>query len=242
MSTRPVVGAVLAAALVVCTACTGSGGSGSASPSSTASDPALDPAKVESTVRDAVLAAHAVHAKGQLNDSGQIIAFDLQLNSDSASGTITQAGVTIPVMLVNNVYYARFTADVLSAGSVPPDSALGKQMLNKWVPSTSRALSPDLVKELKVFLSYQAFVQDTFGRADSTKYVVSGHDTVNGVPVVQYKDGSGSTSDVAVAAPHYVMRTSSPGNPTTDAGSIDFTGWNQPVAITLPDAPDIYRG
>lgn len=245
MSARPVAAVAMFVALLGSVACSASpGASGApgttvATTATSTTDPGLDPAKIEGTVKEAVLAASAVHVKGTMASKNQTIGLDLQLNSDSASGTITQGGVATPVMLVDKVYYVRFTADVLKAGGVSPTSAASAKLVNKWVPSTSSALNPGMLKELQTFLSYSGFIQQTFGTLDSDKIVTSGTDNINGVPVVVYKNLTHpETSDITAASPHYVLRVTSTSGQTT--GTLDLTGWNQPVAVTLAPKSEIY--
>src|SRR5205823_3170125 len=107
---------------------------------SSAPDAALDPAKIEATVLAAAKSANAVHIKGAEAGNGGTATIDIQLNADSATGTVTDHGVTYPIRLVNKVYYIQFTASVLKAQGADPAGAAAKALLNKWVPSTSKAI------------------------------------------------------------------------------------------------------
>lgn len=246
MSVRPVAMVVIAAALLGCASCAGAtSGSAGAAPTTTATsstDPALDANKVGGTVKSAAQAASAVHVKGALAEGGQPLRMDIQLNRDSAAGTVTLSGVTTPVVYVNKIYYIQFTADVLKSAGAAPNSAAGQKLLNKWIPSTSRLADANTVKEFSPLMDYQSFISGVFSQMDSTASVTAtGRDTVDGVPVIVYKDASdGSTADVAAASPHYLMRVNIPSG--NDAGSIDFTGWNQPVPVNAPPKSDIYSG
>jgi hypothetical protein len=63
---------------------------------------------------------------------------------------------------------------------------------------------------------------------------------VDGTPVFVYKDtGKGSTAYVTQSAPHYLIRLV---GTTSSPGTIDLTGWNQPVPVNTPPASEMYNG
>lgn len=251
MSARLMAPAAILVALLGSVACSSSSGasaapaaapaSTTAAATTTTTDPGLDPTKVEQTVRDAVQAASAAHMKGTVAAKGQTVGLDLQLNSDTASGTITANGVTVPVVLVNKVYYVRFTADLLKAGGVPPTSPAAAKLLDKWVPSTSPALNPGVLNEVQSFLNYHEFMSHAF-TVDAHKIVALGSDTIDGIQVLKYQDQtSSSTVYVTAASPHYPLRVVTGGGqgPT---GTINFTGWDKPVAVTAPPKSETFGG
>ena len=246
MSARPVAVVATAAALLACAACGGSSGSATAgapattaAPSTTTSAPdaALDPAKIEATVLAAAKSANAVHVKGADVENGDTATIDLQLNANSASGSVTDQGVTYPIMLVNNVYYLQFTASVLKAQGTDPTSATGKVLVNKWVPSTSKVVPANTFDQFKQILNYTAFITNTF-TIDQDKITRTGTDSVSGTPVVVFHDSTQNTTGyVGAASPHYMLRVTAPGG--TD---MTLSGWNQPVPVTAPPKADLFTG
>ena len=235
MSARPVAVVATAAALLACAACGSSGGA----PTTTASaaDASLDPAKIEATVLAAAKSANAVHVKGADVENGDTATIDLQLNADSAAGTVSDQGVTYPIMLADKVYYLRFTASVLKAQGIDPASATAKALLNKWVPSTSKSIPADTFDQFKNVLSYTAFISNTF-TIDQDKIARTGTDTVNGTPVIVFHDSTQNTTGyVSAASPHYMLRVTAPGG--TD---MTLSGWNQPVPVNTPAKADVYAG
>jgi hypothetical protein len=217
MSARSVA-VVATAALLASAACGSSSGSTAAPATATtattgntasAADDALDPGTIEATVLAAAESADAVHIKGADVENGDTATIDLQLNVDSGSGTLTNQGVTYPITLVNKVYYLQFTAGVLKAEGGDPNSARGRAMLNKWVPSTSKTVPASTFAPFEQILGYATFVTNTF-TVDQDKITRTGTDTVNGTPVIVYHDNTQNESGyVSAASPHYMLRVTS---------------------------------
>jgi hypothetical protein len=208
-----------------------------ASSAPTTTTPALPADQVQSAVKTAALGASAVHVKGY--DAG--VALDLQLNKDSASGTLTKQGATIPVRLVNGVYYVQCTDNFLKMAGLSPNSPAQRVLRNKWVSSTSK-FGANMTGAFKDTFSYDGFMQKFFNQVPDKKgaWSPTGSDTVDGVAVLGFKNNTdGWIVDVAAASPHYLIRGV---GPAANAGTIDFTRWNQPVQITAPPTSEIYVG
>lgn len=237
----PVLGAVLA----VVTACSGQstpapGPTSSARPAPRAANipGALPGNQVESTVKSAFSGATAVHIKGTLTNSTGTLSLDLQLNkNNTAAGTIGEGGASIPLVAVNGKYYVQFTPQVISQSGNSAATQLGSALNDKWVSSDS-SLASAMVAGLKPLLSFDSFVSSMFGQASEVP-TLTGTDVVNNTPVYTYESADGSVVYVGKASPHYLARMSAP---ASGSGSIDFTGWNQPVAVTAPPASAIYTG
>ena len=200
---------------------------------------ALPPDQLADAIRTAYQGARAVHLKGSLTDEGKPVALDLQLNRDSAAGTVTEDATTVPVLLVDGVYHFPFTDSVMKAGGVSPTSAAGRQLRGKWVPSTS-SLAAGMVTDLQDTLSYDKFlggIADEVAAAPPTR--PAQRTTVNGVPALAFVDTDGGSLDVDAAEPHRLLRLA---GPPSDPGTVDFTGWDQPVPVTKPAASAIYTG
>ena len=242
MSARTAATAVTAATLL--TAACASTGTPAPAPETTtttnntpAPDPALDPADIESTVLAAAKAAHAVHVKGTDVENGTTAAVDLQLNADSGSGTLTTQGTTYSIILADRVTYLRFTAGVLKSQGIDPNGPRGRTLLNKWVPSTSKAVLADTFTPYQQILDYTTFVTGTF-TVDQDQIVRTGTTSVNGTPVTGYRDTTQHTTAlVSTASPHYPLRL------TGDTGTdLVLSGWNRPVPVTAPAKADVYPG
>jgi hypothetical protein len=242
---------VLGAALAVVTACSGpstpapatgpSAGPSSSSrpaPKAVTIPGALPGSQVENAVKSAFSGATAVHIKGTLTNSTGTLSLDLQLNKDNtASGTISEGGAQIPLIAVNGKYYVQFTPQMISQSTNASVGQIGSALNNKWVSSDS-SLASTMVAGLKPLLSFDSFVSSMFGQASEVP-TLTGTDVVNNLPVYTYESADGSVVYVGKASPHYLARMSAP---AAGSGSIDFTGWNQPVTITAPPASAIYTG
>lgn len=231
------------ASLLVCTACESSSLAGTPSAPSTSSaptttTPALSADEVQSSVKTAIQGASAVHIKGSLNDAGDSITLDLQLNKDSASGTISKQGATMPVLLVNGLYYVQVTDDVLKMTGHAPNSPAMQLVRNKWLPSTSQA-GAKMTSAFKTILSYDSFMHNIVDQKPDKpgEWIPTGPDTIDSVAVLSFKDTTdGSIVDVAATSPHYLIRGVSSGS---SPATLDFTGWNEPVPVTAPPTSQI---
>jgi hypothetical protein len=193
--------------------------------------------KVPAEIKAAYQQASAVHVKGSLTEESTAIALDLQLNKDSASGTISQDAATIPVRWVKDVYYFQFNDSVIKMIGQSPTSVVGKQLRDKWIPSTS-ALAKGMADAFKDLLSYDTFLSSTIGKLVGASLTAGGKTTINGTAALEFKEGDGSLA-VAATAPHYLLRLVTPA-PTK--GTLDFAGWNQPVQVTAPAPGEIFTG
>jgi hypothetical protein len=233
------------ALLLACAACGGGSSWTMSPPPLTPSPPAgvraaaLRADQVPAAVRTAYQGAKAVHLKGSITDEGTAVTMDLQLNKDSAAGTVSKDALVIPVLLAEGVYYFQYTDSVMKQAGVSPASAAGRKLRNKWVPSTS-AVAASLAAAFKPLLSYDELIGGLAGKIGSQSYTGSvQHTTTNGVPALHYAATDGSSLEVAAAEPHYPLRIT---GPPAEPGSIDFTGWDQPVPVTKPPASAIYAG
>ena len=236
---------VFAAALVVVTACSGpstpapaTGSSSRPAPKAVNIPGALPGNQVESAVKSAFSGATAVHIKGTLTNSTGTLSLDLQLNKDNtASGTISEGGATIPLVAVNGKFYVQFTPEMISKSTNASVGQLGSALSNKWV-SLDSSLASTMVAGIKPLLSFDSFVSSMFGQASEVP-TLTGTDVVNTLPVYTYESADGSVVYVGKAGPHYLARMTAP---ASGSGSIDFTGWNRPVPVTAPPASAIYTG
>ncbi|RSM49018.1 hypothetical protein DMA12_04675 [Amycolatopsis balhimycina DSM 5908] len=236
--------ALLAAGTLVlaCTACSGTPGTpapaaagttSSAAESTPPAAPALDAAKVGTAVADAAKQASAVHVKGTMVQEGSTVNVDLQLNPDSANGTVVKDGLEIPVLRVGDKYYFRFTSSLVKQAGVPASAA--KQLTGKWVSSTAK-IGAGLGEAFKTFLDYGAFTNGTIGELGKSTFTLGEPTTLAGTPALSFKSVDG-TATVAAAEPHYLLRMSDPKD-----GAMEFSDWNKPTTINAPAASELYTG
>jgi hypothetical protein len=238
---RSLLPVVLGAALLV-TACSGNS---SPVPASQARAPqavtvpgAPAGGDVQNAVKTAFLGATAVHIKGTLTNNTGSLSLDLQLNKDNtASGTISEGGAAIPLIAVGGKFYVQFTPELITQSTSSAVSQVGAALSNKWVSSDS-PLASSMVAGLKPLLTFDSFVSAMFAQASAAP-TLTGTDVVHNTPVLVYESTDGSTVYIARSTPHYLARMTAP---ASGSGSLDFTGWNQPVQVSAPPAAQIYTG
>ncbi|NBH06604.1 hypothetical protein [Amycolatopsis sp. SID8362] len=233
--------AALVAGSLVLAACSGTSGtvepagassSAAAAAPSSAAAPALEAAKVGSAVAEAAAQASSVRVKGTMASEGNIN-LDLQLNQDSASGTVVKDGIEIPVLRVGDKYYFRFTDSLIKEAGIP--ASVGKKLSGKWVPSTAK-IGAGIGDAFKVFLDYKSFTDNTVGELKSATFTGGEPTTLGGVAALNFTSPEG-TATVAADAPHYLLRMQDP-----KSGAIEFGDWNKPTTVKAPPASEIYSG
>ncbi|WP_318306339.1 hypothetical protein [Amycolatopsis solani] len=235
--------AALAAGTLALTACSGTSGtavpaaagssSAAAAAATSTAPPALEAAKVGSAVAEAAKQATSVRVKGTMADDGNNINLDLQLNQDSASGTVVKDGLEIPVLRVGDKYFFRFTESLVKQAGIP--ASVGKKLTGKWVPSTAQ-IGAGIADAFKVFLDYKSFTENTVGELASSTFTGGEPTTLGGVPALNFTSTDG-TATVAADAPHYLLRMQDP-----KSGTIEFSDWNKPATVQAPPASEIYSG
>ncbi|MEV6830062.1 hypothetical protein [Amycolatopsis sp. NPDC051102] len=209
-------------------------GSSSAAPSpSTPAAPPLAAAKVGTAVTDAAKQASAVHVKGTMTQDGSNVNLDLQLNPDSAGGTVVKDGLEIPVLRVGSKYYFRFTDSLVKQAGIPASAA--KQLTGKWVASTAK-IGAGIADAFKVFLDYKSFTEGILGELAKSTFTGGEPTTLAGEPALNFTSPDG-TATVAAAEPHYLLRMQDP-----KSGAMEFSDWNKPSTLSEPPAAEIYSG
>ena len=193
---------------------------------------ALEAAKAGSAVADAAKQASAVHIKGTISEGGGA-KLDVQLNKDTASGTVVKDGLEVPALRVGGKYYFRFTESLVKKAGIPASAA--KQITGKWVPSTSK-LGEGMGEAFKAFLDYKTFTDNTVGRLATVDFTGGDPTTVGDTQALNFSTAEG-TATVAAAEPHYLLRMQEP-----KSGTLEFSDWNKPTEIKEPSAAEIYRG
>ncbi|MET9263318.1 hypothetical protein [Amycolatopsis sp. NPDC004079] len=236
-------GAVAAAAALACTACSGSGSGGNAAQPPAAASPAAsssaapaaaapDAATVGETVKAAMKKSTAVHVKGSKSEDGKM-KVDMQFNKDSVSGSIEKDGVEVPVRRVGDKVWMRFSKSLTKEAGLPAEAAA---MVNdKWVSLDSQ-LGQGLGEAFKLFLDYDVFIGSMADDAAKPGYSAAEPADVAGAPALRYKNGS-RTIFLEAAGSHRLLRLESPSE-----GTMEFSGWDQPVPAQAPPAAEIYSG
>ncbi|WP_409181347.1 hypothetical protein F9C11_33430 [Amycolatopsis sp. VS8301801F10] len=234
-------GAVAAAAALACTSCSGSGGNAAqppaaASPAATSSAaPSAAPpdaATVGETVKAAMKKSTAVHVKGSKSDDGKM-KVDMQFNKDSVSGSIEKDGVEVPVLRVGEKVWMRFSKSLTKEAGLPAEAAA--LVNDKWVSLDSQ-LAQGMGEVFKLFMDYDVFVGSMADDVDKTGYSAAEPADVAGVPALKYRNGS-RTIFLEAAGAHRLLRLESPSE-----GTMEFTGWDEPVPAKAPPAAEIYSG
>ncbi|MGK3204399.1 hypothetical protein [Amycolatopsis sp. MEPSY49] len=228
-------GAVAALLSAGCASTSGTAEPAAASSAPTSASPsaaALDAAKAGSAVIDAAKQAKAVHVRGVVSEGGNLN-LDLQLNPDSASGTVVQDGLEIPVLRTGDKYFFRFSDSLIKKAGIP--ASVGKLLRDKWVPSTSQ-IGAGIGEAFKQFLDYKTFTDNTVGQLDAASFTASGQTTTDGIPALTFTTSDG-TATVAAGEPHYLLRMQEP-----KSGTLEFSDWDKPTTVTAPKASEIYSG
>lgn len=220
---------------------TGTTASSTSSSSSGAQNAGLTDQQLLTAFKSAAAQATAVRLKGTMKSGTDEVALDLQLNKqgDSASGSITSNGTTIPIISVGGTTYVKMTDSVLkTAGSIP--ASVAAVLKDKWVSSKS-SIGGSMAGGLAEFDSYDGFIN---GITSSSNGMVGGSTAAgttmsNGQSVAVYKNTDGSIAYFAASGPAYLLEVQSAAS--TASGSLIFT-WNQPTTVTAPPASQIYSG
>jgi hypothetical protein len=222
--------AAVATAVGLLGGCSGSGGgatSGSASP--TASAYGTGPNGVEKLEADQILAASKAAAQSaswvHMHGTQSGTTLDLTIGHDTATGTVTQDGLTAELLAVDGTTYLKgdkaFWDNASGAGS-------GDVLAGKWVVAGDTAGTDTY--------GLDTFTDTTrvFGSvlAPTGTVTKSGTSTIDGQRVVGLQDSAdGQTLWVALDGPPYPVRID-PQQPTSDPPT--FSDWNVPVTVTPP--------
>ena len=229
---------VLAAAALVCTSCSGSGGNAaqslasaavSTSPAASSSAaPSADPLDA-AAIKAAMKKSTAVHAKG--SDGGTT--FDMQINRDSVSGSIEKDGAVVPLVRVGDKVWIKFTRGMAKISGRPAGAR--SPLDDKWV-SMDSPMAQGFGEGLKLFLDFDVFVSGMASEIDQPGFGTGQPADVAGTFALRYENDS-TTVFIEAVEPHRVLRLESP-----KQGTMEFSGWDQPVPVQAPPAAEIYSG
>lgn len=227
---------VVATALV-CAACSGSGGS-PALPlvSAAASSPAKpfdappDAATVGDTVANELGMARAVHLKGTSADG---LTVDLQLNHDSASGSIEKDGAPLSLVRVGDKVWIKVTAALAKITGLSARAM--STMDGKWLPADAPLLHGRGAK-LKDLLDCDSFLDSAADELGQPGYSAGEPVELEGTPAVRYRNGSKAIYLGRFGTTYSLMRYESPQD-----GALDLD-LGDPHPAKAPSADEIYSG
>jgi hypothetical protein len=211
--------------------------SAAASASQVATNEGLGSAQAIAKFTAAVAAASAVHLTGTIIQSGQTTTVDIQINKDdTAKGTITSNGVTIPFIHAGGLGYIQYTKSLETTAKIDPNTQVGKLLLDKWAPSDT-TLGASYDKAIAPIATLPSLAQFASGNGDPLNYM--GVATVNGQQVAQYKNVSSTAGDPDTVLSFPVQGAMLPILISAGtSGNLNFV-WNQPTTIAAPPAADL---
>ncbi|WP_116205623.1 hypothetical protein [Amycolatopsis circi] len=225
------------AAALVCAACSGSGGTpaqslATAAPSSPVKpfDAPPDAATVGDTVANELDMARAVHIKGTSTDG---LVVDLQLNHDSAGGSVEKDGSPLSLVRVGDRMWIKITNALAKIAGLP-DGALSK-MDGKWL-SVDAPMLHGRGAELKSLLDCDAFLGAAADDLGKPGYSAGEPVDLAGTPAVRYRNGGKTIYLGRFGTTYSLVRYESPTDGTLD---LDL---GEPVPVEAPPAAEIYSG
>jgi hypothetical protein len=186
----------------------------------------LGPQAALAKVKAAVSDVKSVHVKGTINQSGQPLRLEVIVGSDSAQGSITVAGGTMDLRLVDGITYFRGDAKVFAAFGA--NAAQASFAAGRWIKDTSTS-GPAA--------SFAGFLdrKQLFDNLLTPQGTVStgGTATIDGREALILIDNSPQGGKLYVetkgaALPLRIARTGDNG------GQIDFTDYNADVSVEAP--------
>ncbi|ATY11482.1 hypothetical protein CU254_14185 [Amycolatopsis sp. AA4] len=231
-------GVVATAAALACTACSGSGGSPVAPPPTSAApsspvkpfDAPPDAATVGDTVANELGMARAVHIKGTTTNGFTV---DLQLNHDSAGGSIEVGGGPVSLVRVGDTTWIKITDGMTKITGVPAGTP--SKMNGKWLSADSPLLH-GRGASLKSLLDIDAFLGSAADDLGKPGYSAGEPVDLAGTPAVRYRNGSNTIYLERFGTTYSLVRYESP-----KQGAVDFD-MGEPRPVAAPPAAEIYSG
>lgn len=186
----------------------------------------LEPDEILDQVSEAVDAATSVHLVGEQTQAGAAIGLDLRMSADGdATGTVTNAGVTIELILVDGVTY--FSAgEEFWTGQLGPELAaeVGEKFVE--VPANDDSFGD--------FGNFDAFFSDLLKAEGDVKK--GEESTVEDIPALILVD----TDDegelyISMQGEPLPLKVSS----QTDESELLLSDWNEEVVVAAPAEGDV---
>jgi len=206
-------------------------GSAPSSGSPSASSSAESVAHVLPAMEAAADSAQSVHLTGTVPVGSQTDAINMSLAvPNSVSGSITQRGDTLTLVVADGSYYVEISTGLLKYANIsPPDCG---NLCGKYVEIPASEAS-----QIAGDLSIQKLFDDAFGAippsARKSTVDVFEPTTYHGQPALQATI-AGDTMIVARGATPYVLRVYD-----NNGDSLVFSEWNSVPPITPPPASDV---
>jgi hypothetical protein len=189
-------------------------------------------AQVVPAAQAAADAAQSVHVAGTVIEGSQTDGINLSLVAPhSASGSVTEGGNTLSVVIVDGTYYVQITTAFLKiAGAPSPDCGT---VCGKYVELPAADTNAVAGQNITI----QQLFKDGFGampasaRHNTADVFVPA--TYHGQPVLK-ASVAGTTVVVARGAKPYLLEVS-----TSNGNHVVFSEWNSVPPITAPPASDI---
>ena len=243
------VSAAAVASLIACAACTtATHGTGTlagslptalptvAGSSASASNAGLDARTLERDAVAAIQVATSFEVAAVETDSGQQFGFDIHYGATSMSGTLTEAGQTVQLILVGSTLYMKASSSFWKQQLPQTDQGLVQQIGSKWIqlPATGSAAAGLIDPVSKSTMVAQLQTHDT-----TDTFVLGPSAVVNGVRCVSFRDTTtGSSVYVAADGTPYPVEVVS--GSATGSGTETYSGWNVPFTPTAPPAGQIF--
>lgn len=185
------------------------------------------PAQVLHDAQTAAASASSAHVSGNIDSAGTKIGLDLSTaRGKGAKGSMSTNGASFDLVRVGDTVYIRGSDAFLKQNG----GAVAAQLLHgKWLKAsatTGRFGSLGPLTSIAVLL----------GKISSNhgKLVNDGETTFHGAKVVRIRDTS-DNSKFYVAATGKPYPVALVGGKASEAGTIDFGGWNKHVTLTAPN-------
>ncbi len=227
IAARTALAVVGTASAVLLTACGGSSTTAGAAPKSSAAATngvdKLSATEIVSKMQAAAKAATSVHVAGKSGTTS----IDLKMGAGSADGTVGLGAGNVEIVRIGEQLYLK------------ADKAFWTQSANASVAAVVAGKYVKIAGTQAAQYALFTKMSDFFGQAlkpsgTVTKGAVS---TIDGQRAIALTDTSdGSIMYVALDGPPLPIKTTNTGS---NAGEVDFTGWNQVVTIAAPPASQV---
>lgn len=187
--------------------------------------------EILSKARAAAKAASSFRMAGEVREQGDAVALDLQFLKDKGvTGKVTVQGMTFEVLVVDQTAYLkadRATWEKAGAGQ-------GAQILvGKYIKLSSNTSGFGQIME--VADPQKLLDQALTPEGKVVKTTVKEVNGVSAIGLADQEDTKDGTLYVATEGEPYPVRVES----ASGQGSVDFSGWNDPVELTAPPADQV---
>ncbi len=180
--------------------------------------------------REALRAASSVQLTGTVFDNGSAIRLDLTLAAGNDSqGTLTINNADVQLIKIGSDVYIKGDTDFLKKYT-GNNTAVLNQLNGKWLKTATTT-------------DFDLFTLDGFagllkgGTGNQAVNPTVTRSTLDGQKVVVVTQKDGSTLDIANTGPALPLKLDSKGS---NGGTVTFTNYNKPAAITAPPAADVF--